>query len=302
MGLQGPLAPRSPFFPCPRKGSSSVPSPGAQFILTTQHPTGGPDLHHPCTHSGPPHPTPTPSETIRPNCFSGTFGALDPCSCLFVLCTAFLVLGKFSRRKTPKMATNRDFPGLRAFSANCARDKIEERAIPHPIVKSAAPFGAPKPSYGHFNHPAGHGRGKFLSRKTPKMAINRDFLGLRAFSANFARDKIEQCEIPHPIVKSAAPFGAPKPSYGHFNHPAGHGRGKVSSRRTPKMAINRDFPGLRAFSANFVRDEIEQREITHPIIKCAARLGAPKPTYGHFNHPAGHGRGSFQAERHQKWH
>ena len=74
----------------------------------------------------------------------------------------------------------------------------------------------------------GHGRGKFSSRKTPKMAINRDFPGLRAFSANVARDKNEEQEIPHPMVKSAARFGAPKSSYGHFSHPAGHGRGKAS--------------------------------------------------------------------------
>jgi hypothetical protein len=39
--------------------------------------------------------------------------------------------GKFSSRKRPEMATNRDFPGLRAFSANFGRDKIEEREIPH---------------------------------------------------------------------------------------------------------------------------------------------------------------------------
>ena len=62
-----------------------------------------------------------------------------------------------------------DLPGLRAFSANLARDKIEEREIPQPMVKSAARLGAPKPSYGHFSQPAGHGRGKFSSRKTPKM-------------------------------------------------------------------------------------------------------------------------------------
>ena len=49
-----------------------------------------------------------------------------------------------SSRKTPKMAINRDFPGLRAFSANVARDKIEEQEIPHPMVKSTARFGAPK--------------------------------------------------------------------------------------------------------------------------------------------------------------
>ena len=34
--------------------------------------------------------------------------------------------------------------------------------------------------------------GNFSSRKRPEMAINRYFLGLHAFSANFARDKIEE--------------------------------------------------------------------------------------------------------------
>ena len=47
------------------------------------------------------------------------------------------------------------------------------------MVKSTAHFGAPKLSYGHFSHLASHGRGKFSSRKTPKMAINHEFLGLR---------------------------------------------------------------------------------------------------------------------------
>ena len=65
-------------------------------------------------------------------------------------------------------------------------------------------------------------------------------------------------------------------SDGHFSHPAGHGRGKVSSQKTPKMAINRDFPGLRALSTNFARDKIEEHEIPHPMVKSAARFGAPK--------------------------
>ena len=201
--------------------------------------------------------------------------------------------GKFSSRITPKIAINRDFPGLRAFSANFAGDKIEERNIPHPMVKSAAHSGAPKASYGHFSHPDGHGPGKFSSQKTPKIPINRNFPRLRAFSANFARDKIEEHQIPHPMVKSAARFGAPKPSYGHFSHPDGHGRQQFSSRKTPKIPINRDFPGLRAFSANFARDKIEDREIPHPMAKSAVRFGAPKPTYGHFSHPDGHGREQF---------
>ena len=67
-----------------------------------------------------------------------------------------------------------------------------------------------------------------------------------------------------------------KASYDHFGHPAGHGRGKSSSRKTPKMAINRDFPGLRAFSANVARDKIEEQEIPHPMVKSTARFGAPK--------------------------
>ena len=158
------------------------------------------------------------------------------------------------------------------------------------MVKSAARFGTPKPSYGHFRHPVGHGRGRFLSRKTPKMAINRDFPGLRAFSANFARDRIEQVKSPHPMVKSAARFGAPEPSYGHFRHPAGHGPGRFLSRKTPKMAINRDFPGVRAFSANLARDRTEEVKSPHGMVKSAARFGVPEPSYGHFRHPAGHGR------------
>ena len=72
------------------------------------------------------------------------------------------------------------------------------------------------------------------SRKTPKLAINSNFSGLRAFSANVARDKNEEQEIPHPMVKSAARFGAPKSSYGHFR--AHKGR-KLSRWMTPPTAI-----------------------------------------------------------------
>ena len=49
-----------------------------------------------------------------------------------------------SSRKRPKMTIIRDFPGLRAFSANVAQDKNEEQEIPHPMVKSTVRFGAPK--------------------------------------------------------------------------------------------------------------------------------------------------------------
>ena len=49
-----------------------------------------------------------------------------------------------SSQKTPKMAINCNFPGLRAFSANVATDKNEEQETPHLMVKSTARFGTPK--------------------------------------------------------------------------------------------------------------------------------------------------------------
>ena len=50
----------------------------------------------------------------------------------------------------------------------------------------------------------------------------------------------------------------------------------VSSRKTPKMSINCDFPGLRAFSANVAPDKNEEQEIPHPMVKNGARFGTPK--------------------------
>ena len=78
------------------------------------------------------------------------------------------------------------------------------------------------------------------SRKTPKMAINRNFPGLRAFSTNVARDKNEEQEIPHPMVKSTARFGTLKSSYSLFSHPAGHGRFKPKNTQNGNKS---QFPG-----------------------------------------------------------
>ena len=141
-----------------------------------------------------------------------------------------------SSRKTPKMAINRDFPGLRAFFSKCRRrQKRTARNSASDGQKYRQPL---KSSYGHFSHPAGHGR--FQAEKKRKMAINRDFPELRAFSANVAGDKNEEQEIPHPMVKSTARFGAPKSSYGHFSHPAGHGRFKPKNTQNGNKSR---FPG-----------------------------------------------------------
>ena len=50
----------------------------------------------------------------------------------------------------------------------------------------------------------------------------------------------------------------------------------VSSRKTPKMAINGNFPGLRAFTANVARDKNEEQEIPHLMVKITARFGVLK--------------------------
>ena len=200
-----------------------------------------------------------------------------------------------SSRKTPKMAINRNFPGLRAFSAHVARDKNEWQEIPHPMVKSAARFGAPKSSYVHFSHPPGHGRFK------PKNTQNGNKSQFPGAKCIFSKC----CERQKRIARNSASdgqkcvrFGAPKSSYGHFSHPPGHGWGKFSSQKTSKMAINRNFPGLRAFSANVASDEKEEQEIPHPMIKSTARFGDPKIGLWPFYSPAW--PRPFQAEKDPK--
>ena len=111
------------------------------------------------------------------------------------------------------------------------------------------------------------------SRKTPKMAINCDFPGLRAFSANVATDKNEEQEIPHPMVKSAAVLEPLKSSYGHFSHLAGHGRFK------PKNTQNGNklrFPGATCIFSKCCDRQNEEQEIPHPMVKSTTRFGAPK--------------------------
>ena len=134
------------------------------------------------------------------------------------------------------------------------------------------------------------------SRKTPKMEINRNFRGLLAFSANVARDKTEEQEIPvrwSKVPRALEPVNRVRAILVTRVATA------VSSRKTPKTAINRDFPGLRAFSANVARGRNEAQEIPHPMLKSAARFGAPKLQLWQFLSP-GWPR-PFQAEKHPKW-
>ena len=255
------------------------------------------------------------------------------------------------------MEINRDFLRLRAFSANFARDKIKERETPHTMAQSAVHFGPPRPSYGHFSCPAGHGRGRFFKPKMPRNGNKSPLPGAKCIFSTCCERQNEDRQMPDLIVQSAAGFGAPRPSYGHFSGPAGHSRREFFKSKTarngnksrvpratcifskfatdksksakcwiqwskvprvlgaldrvmailvachgqvefllPKMAQDGNrlqFPGLRAFSANFAEDKIEEREIPHPVVQSAGGFGAPRLSCGHFSGPARHGRGGF---------
>ena len=130
-----------------------------------------------------------------------------------------------------------------------------------------------KSSYGHFSHPAGHGR--FKPKNTQNGNKSR-FPGATCIFSKCCERQKRRARNSVSDGQSTARLEPLKSSYGHFSHPAGHGRGKFSSRKTPKMAINRDFPGLPAFSANVARDKNEEQEIPHPMVKSTARFGAPK--------------------------
>ena len=125
-----------------------------------------------------------------------------------------------SSRKTPKMAINRNFPGLRAFSANVARDKNEEQEIPHPMVKSTARFGAP-----------GHFKSKW------QFAISRGYVHfqqmLRETKTKSKKFRIRWSKVPRVLEPL-------KSSYGHFSHPAGHGRFKPKNTQNGNKS---QFPG-----------------------------------------------------------
>ena len=93
------------------------------------------------------------------------------------------------------------------------------------------------------------------------------------------------------MSRSTAHFDAASPSYGHFRHPTGHRRAEFSSPKRPKTVINRDFPGLRAFLAKFVRGLNGNDEIPDSMSRSTARFDAASPSHGHFRCPTGHAPG-----------
>ena len=142
-----------------------------------------------------------------------------------------------------------------------------------------------KSSYGHFSHPAGHGRFK---RKNTQNGKKSRFPGATCIFSKW-------CERQNRRARNSASDGQ---KYRAFWSPenrvmtifVARWATAVSSRKTPKMAINRDFPGLRAFSANVARTKSKSKKFRIRWSKVPRVLEPIESSYGHFSHPAGHGR------------
>ena len=128
-----------------------------------------------------------------------------------------------------------------------------------------------KSSYGNLSHPAGHGRFK------PKNTQNGNKSRFPGATCIFRKC----CERKKRRARNSASDGQ---KYRAFWSPRNRVMAilvtqlatAIPSRKTLKMAINRDCQGLRAFSANVARDKNEEQEIPHPMVKSTARFGAPK--------------------------
>ena len=123
-------------------------------------------------------------------------------------------------------------------------------------------------SYGHVSHPAGHGRFK------PKNTQNGNKSQFPGANCIFSKC----CERQKRSARNSASDGQKYRAFWTPSIPVmailvTRLATAVSSRKTPKLAINRDFPGLRAFSANVARGQNEEQESPHPMVKSTARFG-----------------------------
>ena len=90
-----------------------------------------------------------------------------------------------------------------------------------------------------------------------------------------------------------------KSSYGHFNHPAGHGRG-IQAEKHPKwqsIAISR---GYVHFQQMLRETKTKSKKFRIRWSKVPHLLEPLKSSYSPFSHLAGQARG-IQPEKHPKW-
>ena len=138
-------------------------------------------------------------------------------------------------------AENARSPGKLRFIAILGLEKtILEQEIPHPMVMAKVPrvLEPLKSSYGHFSHPAGHGRFK---PKNTQNGNKSQFPGATCiFSKCCERQKRRARNSASDGQKYRAFWSPGKSSYGHFSHPAGHGRFKPKNTQNGNKS---QFPG-----------------------------------------------------------
>ena len=143
-----------------------------------------------------------------------------------------------------------------------------------------------KSSYGHFSHPAGHGR--FKPKNTQNGNKSRFPGAMCIFSKCCTTQKRRARNSASNGQKYRAFLEPLKSSYGHFSHPAGHGRLKPKNTQNGNKSW---FPGATCiFSKCCNRQKRRARNSASNGQKYRAFLEPLKSSYGHFSHPAGHGR------------
>ena len=152
-----------------------------------------------------------------------------------------------------------------------------------------------KSGYGLFSHPAGRGRFK---PKNTQNGNKSQFPGanvhfqqmLRQTKTKSKKFRIRWSKVPR--------FLEPlKSGYGHFSHPAGHGRFKPKNTQTGNKS---QFPGANVHSQQMLREtKTKSKKFRIRWSKVPRVLEPLNSSYGHFSHPAGHGR--FKPKKHPKW-
>ena len=142
-----------------------------------------------------------------------------------------------------------------------------------------------KSSYGHFSHPAGHGRFKPKNTQTGNKSR---FSGATCIFSKW-------CERQKRRARNSASGGQ---KYRAFWSPEIRVMAilvtrlatAVSSRKTPKMAINRNFPGLTCIFSMLREAKTKSKKFRIRWSKVPRVLEPLNSSYGHVSHPAGHGR------------
>ena len=140
-------------------------------------------------------------------------------------------------------------------------------------------------SYGHFSHPAGHGRFKPKNTQTDSKSqfpgANVHFQQmLREAKTKSKKFRIRWSKVPR--------FLEPvKSGYGPFSHPAGHGRFKPKNTQNGNKS---QFPGANVHFQQMLREaKTKSKKFRIRWSKVPRFLEPLNSSYGHVSHPAGHG-------------